>query len=108
MNSLSNHFKQILSTLTHCPESEGLESLLANFASKVAIEGQTLVYCQSEKEWFLPVGPAVSLLNLYGIDLTGTWTKGRRYIFASLKHSDPTPFAASQVLEHVTEWQVAA
>lgn len=108
MNSLANHFKQILSTLIHCPESEGLEPLLANFASQVATEGQTLVYCQQAKEQYLPVGPAVSLLNLYGIDLTGNWNQGRRYIYAVLKPVQPTPYPASQVLEHVQDWQVAA
>jgi hypothetical protein len=108
MNSLANQYQQILSTLTHCPESEGLEPLLANFASQVAIEGQTLVYCQQAKEQFLPLGPSVSLLNLYGIDLTGNWHQGRRYIYATLKPTDPTPYPTSQVLEHVQDWQVAA
>jgi hypothetical protein len=107
MHSLANSFRQILQTLTHCPECEALEPQLADFASKIGAAGQTLVYCQLEKERFLPVGAAVSFLNLYGIELKGDWQKGQRLIYAALKPVEPSPYAASQVLENV-RWEVAA
>ena len=108
MHSLANHFKHILQTLTHCPECEVLESQLADFASKIGAAGQTLVYCQSEKERFLPLGTAVSFLSPYGIELKGNWHNGKRFIYAALKPSEPSPFAPAQVLEHVNTWEVAA
>jgi hypothetical protein len=50
MGSLAKSFKQILSTLTHAPESEALEPQLADFASRIGAAGQTLIYCQLEVE----------------------------------------------------------
>lgn len=108
MHSLANQFKQILSTLTHCPECEALEIHLADFASKIGAEGKTLVYCQQEQERFLPVGAAVSFLKPYGIELKGNWCNGQRLIYADVKPVEPSPFTNSQVLEHVTSWEVAA
>jgi hypothetical protein len=108
MNNLAYLFKQILGVLAHRPESEELESHLANFASKIGAEGQTLVYCQTEAERFLPVGAAVSFLNLYGIELKGSWCNGQRLIYADVKPVEPSPYTNSQVLEHVTTWQLAA
>jgi hypothetical protein len=107
MNSLANQFKQILQTLTHCPECEALESQLADFAARVGAKGQTLVYCQSEKEWFLPVGAAVSFLSPYGIELKGNWHDGKRFIYAALKPFEPSPFT-SYCVERWKDWQVAA
>ena len=108
MNTLAYSFKRILQTLTHCPECEALESQLADFASKIGAAGQTLVYCQSEKERFLPVGAAVSFLSPYGIELKGVWCNGQRLIYADVKPTEPSPFAPAQVLEHVATWEVAA
>jgi hypothetical protein len=108
MTTLAHSFKQILGVLAHRPESEELESHLADFASGIGAEGQTLVYCQQEHERFLPVGAAVSFLNLYGIELKGSWCNGQRLIYAALKPTEPSPFAPSQVLEHVVNWEVAA
>jgi hypothetical protein len=107
MSNLAYSFKQILSTLTHAPECEALESQLAEFASKVGAAGRTLVYCQHEHERFLPVGAAVSFLSPYGIELKGNWHDGKRFIYAALKPVDPSPFTNSQILEHV-RWEVAA
>jgi hypothetical protein len=108
MCSLAKSFKHILSTLTHCPECEALESQLADFASRIGAAGRTLVYCQSEKERFLPVGAALSFLNPYGIELKGMWCNGQRLIYADVKPLEPSPFAPAQVLEHVNTWEVAA
>jgi hypothetical protein len=107
MNNLAYSFKQILSTLTHAPECEALESHLADFACGIGAEGKTLVYCQQEHERFLPVGAAVSFLNPYGIELKGSWRNGQRLIYANVKPTEPSPFANAQVLEHVC-WEVAA
>jgi hypothetical protein len=107
MNSLAKSFKQILSTLTHCPECEALEIQFADFAAKIGTEGRTLVYCQQECERFLPIGAAVSFLNLYGITLKGEWCNGQRLIYADVKPFEPSPYANAQVLEHV-RWEVAA
>ena len=108
MTTLAYSFKQILGVLAHRPECEGLEPHLADFASRIGVEGQTLVYCQQECERFLPVGAAVSFLNLYGIELKGNWCNGQRLIYADIKQVEPSPFANAQVLEHVTTWEVAA
>jgi hypothetical protein len=107
MYSLAKSFKHILSTLTHTPECEALESRMADFAAKIGATGQTLVYCQSHKERFLPVGAAVTFLAPYGIQLLGDWRDGKRFIYAALKPVEPSPYAASQVLERVG-WEVAA
>jgi hypothetical protein len=108
MHSLANQFKQILSTLTHCPECEALESHLADFASRIGAEGKTLVYCQQERERFLPVGAAVTFLNPYDIELKGGWCNGQRLIYADVKPVEPSPYAPSQVLERVATLEVAA
>jgi hypothetical protein len=107
MSSLANSFKHILSTLTHRPECEALESQLADFASKIGAAGQTLVYCQQERERFLPIGAAVSFLSPYGIELKGSWCNSQRLIYADVKPVEPSPFANAQVLEPV-RWEVAA
>lgn len=107
MDNLAHSFKKILQTLTHAPECETLEPQLADFASKIGAEGQTLVYCQLERERFLPIGAAVSFLAPYGIELKGNWRNGQRLIYADVKPTEPSPLATSQVLEHV-RWEVAA
>jgi hypothetical protein len=108
MYSLAKSFKQILITLTHSPECERLEPMLADFASQIGAEGRTLVYCQFEHERFLPVGAAVSLLNPYSVQLLGDWRNGKRFIYAAPRPLDPQPFPGAVVLEHVNTWEVAA
>jgi hypothetical protein len=107
MNTLAYSFKQILGVLAHRPECEALESQLADFASRIGAAGQTLVYCQQERERFLPVSAVVKFLAPYGIELRGEWCNGQRLIYADVKPVEPSPFANSQVLEHV-RWEVAA
>ena len=43
MSSVAKSFEQILSTLTHVPESKALESQLADFASRFGAAAQTLI-----------------------------------------------------------------
>lgn len=108
MTTLAHSFKQILGVLAHRPESEELESHLADFACGIGAEGKTLIYCQQECERFLPIGAAVSFLAPYGIELRGDWHNSQRLIYADVKPAEPSPFANAQVREHVNAWEVAA
>jgi hypothetical protein len=108
MTTLAQTFKRILGILQHCPESESLEPLLADFAANIGAERTTLVYRQRGFERFLPVGAAVTFLAPYGIELRGDWKAGVRYIYAGVVQDEPSPDGVSSVHELGLSLEVAA